>query len=235
MLQRLLFLLGGSLAYEAVADEFVAASGGRNARIAILVQNATGWEKHRAEIISPWIERGMTDYAPILPDENGILDSEAASAELRNATGIFIGGGHTPTYHRLFATEPLGSVICKRYQDGIPVAGVSAGALISVKVCQLTPDETGYDRLKIVQGLGLAQGFVIGVHFTEWNRLPEVLGVMSKTKTRIGFGIDEPACVVCEEGRFARVLGRSVFQIEMMDFEQELYQIEPITGGRPIS
>ena len=224
-MQRLLFLLGGSLAYEVVADEFVAASGGRNARIAILVQNVTGWEKHKAEIISPWIERGITYYAPILPDENGILDSEAASAELRNATGIFIGGGHTPTYHRLFATEPLCSVICERYQDGIPVAGVSAGALISVELCQLTSDETGYDRLEIVQGMGLVKGFVVGVHFTEWNALPEVLMVMSKTRTKFGLGIDEPACVVCENDQFTRVLGRFVHKIEMIDFNDMSYTI----------
>jgi len=222
---RLLYLLGGSTAYEAFADEFVTASGGHDARIAVLAQTGEGWEKHKAEITQPWTRRGVTQYEPIVSGENGLLNLELASAVLYRATGIFIGGGHTPTYHRLFATEPVRTIIRERYQDGIPVAGVSAGALISLEICQLTQDETGSDKLQIVQGLGLAKGFVIGVHFTEWNALSEVLEVMSKTRTMVGLGIDEPACAVCENENFTKVLGRSVHKIEMTDFENMAYGI----------
>jgi cyanophycinase-like exopeptidase len=48
---------------------------------------------------------------------------------------------------------------------------------------------------------------------------------MTRTGTNIGYGIDEPACVICEDGKFARVLGRSVFKIEMTDFDQQVHRI----------
>lgn len=220
-----LFLLGGTPAHKVHTDEFVTAAGGRKAVMAVLAQTRVGWEKYKIEITQPWIERGVSQYIPVTPDESGILDKESASLALQNATGILICGGNTPLNHQLFASEPLRSIIRQKHLTGIPVAGISAGALIALETCQLTPDETGSNELQIVQGLSLTQGFVIGVHFTEWNALPEVLEVMSKTKTKIGFGIDEPACVVCEDGKFARALGKSVFQIEMTDFDKQIHQI----------
>jgi cyanophycinase len=79
-------------------------------------------------------------YDSIAPDEQGVLDLDAVSAKLREATGIFIGGGHTPTYHQLYVTEPIRGMIQERYREGVPVAGVSAGALIALQVCVLFPE-----------------------------------------------------------------------------------------------
>ena len=78
--------------------------------------------------------------------------------------------------------------------------------------------------MEIVEGLHLAKGFIIGVHFTEREALSEVLDTMKATRTRVGIGIDEPACVVCENGEIVKVLGKSVHRIEMTDFESTLYE-----------
>jgi cyanophycinase len=221
-----LYLLGGSPAYAVYADDFVAASGGNSARIAALAQTRTGWEKHKSEIIAPWKQRGVTHYELIAPNEEGMFDTEKAIGLLKNSTGIFISGGHTPTYHKLFAAEPIRSTIQARYQQGIPVAGVSAGALISMEKCQLTTNETGKDCIEIVEGLSLAKGFVIGVHFaeTEGEALSKMLDTMKTTRIEVGIGIDEPACVVCENGEILKVLGKSVHRIEMTDFENTIYE-----------
>jgi cyanophycinase len=125
----LLFLLGGSAAFDVVADVFVPAAGGREARIALLLQGGKTWKKYVSDYARPWEQQGASQYDIIVPDEGGILDIEKTSAILHEATGIFIGGGHTPTYHRLYATEPIRSIIRERYQAGVPVAGVSAGAM----------------------------------------------------------------------------------------------------------
>ncbi len=222
--KTLLYLLGGSLAYAAYADDFVTASGKADAKIAVLVQTSAGWEKHKSEIVGPWMKRGVNQYDLVVPNEKGILDIEKAITILKNATGIFIGGGHTPTYHQLFATEPIRSTIRKQFERGVPVAGVSAGALIVMEKCQLKLDGTGKGRLKIVEGINLANGFVIGVHFTERDAILEVLETMKATQTQVGIGIDEPACVVCENGEIVKILGKSVHRIEMIDFESAIYE-----------
>jgi cyanophycinase len=223
-----LFLLGGSPAYAVYGDEFVSAAGGARAQIAALVQTRAGWEKHYDEITQPWRERGASRFTAITPGPDGELDQTNAAAILRDATGIFIGGGHTPTYHRLFATEPIRTLLRDKFYSGAPLAGISAGALIAMKLCQLTPDETLESETQIAPGLSLASGFAVGVHFSEWDALPEVLEVMAMTKTRIGYGIDEPACLVCENGNVSQVLGKTVYRIEMSDFDNRAYQINPI-------
>ena len=225
MPHRLLFLLGGSAAFDAVAGEFVPAADGCDATIALLMQGGSGWEKYVPEYTQPWIRRGVSRYYPIVPDENGMLDLDAASAKLRKATGIFIGGGHTPTYHRLYATEPIRCVIRESYHKGVPIAGVSAGALVALENCALTSDETGDAALRIVAGLGLVSDLIVGVHFTESNGLPSVLEAMASTRTKTGWGIDEPACAVFEDGRFKGTLGRSVYEIVMTDFESRTYRM----------
>lgn len=226
MVQKL-FLLGGSPAYPAYADEFTAAAGGKDARIAVLVQTRPGWEKYGSEISQPWQERGVTKITAVTPNEQGLLDVEAAVDALQRATGIFICGGKTPVYHRLYASEPLGAVIREKYAAGTPVAGVSAGALLSLEICQFTAEETGGTELEIARGLGLARGFAIGVHYSEWNSQVDVLEVMAKTRTPIAYGIDEPACLVCEDGLPARALGKSVWRIEMDNFEQKVNRVVP--------
>ncbi|MBC8445863.1 MAG: Type 1 glutamine amidotransferase-like domain-containing protein [Chloroflexi bacterium] len=217
--RRLLFFLGGSAAFDVVAEEFVPAAGGCDATIALLMQGGREWQKYVPEYTQPWIRRGVSRYYPIVPGENGRLDLDAVSAKLREATGIFIGGGHTPTYHRLYATEPIRSVLRESYQRGVPIAGVSAGALIAPEICMLPPDETDDGSLQIVDGLGLVSDLIVGVHFTELNALPGVLEAMARTQTRVGWGIDEPACAVFEDGEFKGTLGRSVYEIVMTDFE----------------
>ncbi len=225
MTHRLLFLLGGSAAFDVVAEEFVPAAGGRDATIVLLMQGGHGWEKWVPEYTEPWIRRGVSRYYPIVPDENGTLDLDTVSAKLREATGIFIGGGHTPTYHRLYATEPIRSVLRESYHKGVPIAGVSAGALIAPEICVLPPDETNDGSLQIAAGLGLVSDLIVGVHFTELNALPSVLEAMARTKTRSGWGIDEPACAVFEDGQFKGALGWSVYEMVMTDFEARAYRM----------
>lgn len=223
MSQRRLYLLGGSAAFEAVAEEFVPAAGGREATITLLMQGGSGWEKYVPDYTEPWTRQGVAHHHVIVPDENGAWDIDQVSAKLSEATGIFIGGGHTPTYRHLYATEPLRSIIRERYQAGIPVAGVSAGALISLEDCALDADEVGDDSLKIEAGLGLAGNLVVEVHFTELDRLSNLLEAMVRLGAHAGWGIDDPACLVLEDEKVTRVLGRSVYRVEMVDPAAKTY------------
>lgn len=223
MSQRRLYLLGGSAAFDIVAKEFIPAAGGCEATIALLMQGGSAWEKYVPDYIRPWSKRGLPHYHVIVPDENGGWDLEQVLARLKEATGIFIGGGHTPTYRQLYATEPLCSITRQRYHGGIPVAGVSAGALIALEDCVLEADELGEESLSVKPGLGLVDNLLVEVHFTEQNRLSNLLEAMVKPQAHTGWGIDEPACMVLEDEKLVRVLGRSVYRVEMKDWTTETY------------
>jgi cyanophycinase len=152
-----------------------------------------------------------------VPDDDGQVDRESASTHVREASGIIVGGGDTPTYQRLYATEPLRTVIRDRCLDGVPYAGLSAGALIACDPCVRLPREPTGGRITILPGLGLLQGLLVGVHFNRPGRLPYLLEAMRETGIRIALGIDEAACVVVEDGKPKRVLGSSAYEITLED------------------
>jgi len=233
MARTLLFLLGGSEGtLDLVAEEFVPAAGGRDSSIVLALMGGQGWEDHVPEYTEPWARQGANRHHVIVPGDNGTLDVALASARLREATGILIGGGHTPTYHRLYATEPIRSVIRQQYQKGVPVAGLSAGALIAPDICAMRPSRDATDQpLAIVEGLGLVSDLIVGVHFAERQTLPTVLEAMSRTQTHHGLGIDATACAVLENGRLKRVLGRSVYEITMTDFKTKAHKIAEARQG----
>jgi hypothetical protein len=70
-IRKRLFLLGGTEALDAVADEFAPAAGGCDATIVVLAQSREGWEKHASEYLQPLIQRGVSQHYPIMPDEQG--------------------------------------------------------------------------------------------------------------------------------------------------------------------
>jgi len=233
MVCGLLFLIGGSEGdiLDSVADEFIPAAGGRDANIALLMIGGPEWEAYLPRYVEPWERRGATKHHVIVPGDDGVLDIHTATSRLREATGIFIAGGRTSTYHGLYASEPIRSVIRERYHEGVPVAGLSAGALISPDICVLRPSRNAPDQpLEIVQGLGLVSDLVVEVHFTEGlGTLPSLLEGMSSTLTRRGLGIDASACAVLENGQLKRVLGRSVYEITMTDFGTRSYTMVEVS------
>jgi len=220
---QLTFLLGGSDAYEAMADEFLAAAGGRAARIALLLPDGERLSQRLEHYCEPWTRRGVSAVLPVFPEANGMLNLNHTREILQAATGIFAGGGDTPVYHRLYAGGRQRALIRRRCEQGVPFAGVSAGAMLAMQRCVFLAVETPERTLQVVPGLGLVSELVIGVHYTEQNALPEMIEAMAQTHTRQGLGIDDGACAVFDADRFAGVLGRTVYEIEMQDFERRAY------------
>jgi cyanophycinase-like exopeptidase len=58
---------------------------------------------------------------------------------------------------------------------------------------------------------------------------PLVLETMARTRTALGLGIDEAACALLEDGQLKRVWGRSVYQVEMTDFQSRTYRLTEVT------
>jgi cyanophycinase len=218
---RRLFLLGGSLEiFEDVAKEFIPAACGENAVIALLLSGKPGWEDHVLVYSAPWIQRNIARFNVVVPDkQQKHLDIPATLTLLREATGIFIGGGETPIYRQLYATDPVRNMIIERYRQGVPIAGISAGTLIAPQICPIPPEDTGEPAVRLETGIGLLDNLIVGVHFSEWNALPHVLDAMRQTRTERGLGIDEGACVMLENEQIHHVLGESAYEITMTDFD----------------
>jgi cyanophycinase-like exopeptidase len=54
------------------------------------------------------------------------------------------------------------------------------------------------------------------------------LEAMARTRTALGLAIDEAAYALFEDGQLKRVLGRSVYQLEMTDFQARTYKLTEV-------
>lgn len=223
MRTRTLFLLGGSTAIPQTADAFVRSADGQNSNIVFCVQSKASWEQHEAEYLPPFLKAGVSEYFVLYPHEDGAAFDETEFARLQTASGIFIGGGQTFIYQKIFAVEPMRSIISECYQKGIPVAGMSAGALIVQDACEILLKNKA--RTRVVDGIGLIHDN-IAVHFSEREFLPSLLRQMKFTGNGIGWGLDGDACAVFEDEMFAGKLGGRVYQIMMDNFDVESYSYQ---------
>jgi cyanophycinase len=123
MRDRMLFLFGGNPSLIEANQEFITAAGGNNSRIALLIVNTPGYQKYIPAYTNVWRQIGISAYSIIVPDDQGQLDFDTTEKVLLNATGIYIGGGDTRTYLKLYASDPIKGMLKTCYQNGIPIAG----------------------------------------------------------------------------------------------------------------
>lgn len=121
-------------------------------KIAILFLERDGWEEYMKRYTCVLEEKYIKEfvYLPLNPkSENKILK------ELISCTGIIIGGGETELYRNYIVDTPVGERIKELYNLGVPVAGFSAGALISPANCVIPPIDNSKNKHLFLTGLGL--------------------------------------------------------------------------------
>ena len=147
-------------------------------------------------------------------------DALAASGEahdlLEFATGLFITGGSQLKLSSALGGTPLAEAIRKRHQEGMVVAGTSAGAALLSEHMIALGDSGGTPRRRLVhmaQGLGLTSDLLIDQHFRRRDRLGRLLTALAYNPDPLGVGIDEDTAAVVEPSGMLTVLGAGAVTI----------------------
>ena len=111
------------------------------------------------------------------------------------------------------------------YENGVPIAGNSAGALILPETCLISPLDNEQSVMLFKQGVGLLSNVLISVHYTEWSDQSNLLEGMRTKKVKRGIGIDEQACAVFINGQLAYSLGEAVHEVIFEDDDLDQYTI----------
>jgi len=119
---------------------------------------------------------------------------------IRNARGIFLGGGDQVKLVSTLGGTPLEKAIRDAYMDGAIICGTSAGAAALTKTT-LAGNEVD-DEGKLVEqyigpGLGLL-GYhtLIDTHFTQRRRLYRLFVAIAEFPALMGLGIDEDTALI---------------------------------------
>jgi cyanophycinase len=200
-----LVIIGGNGATPAIWDRFMELAGGDSAVIVYFPTASAGnIDTTDNSSLRTWRERKPKSAVIMHTRSRDTANTDAFVAPLRNATGVWFGGGVqsriTDAYLGTKTEEALKDVL----RRGGVVGGTSAGAAIMTEV-MITG---GNPEATLGKGFGLLPGSVADQHFTQRNRQPRLVGVLAKHPTLVGFGIDEATALIVHGSRNLEVLGR---------------------------
>lgn len=217
-----LMIIGGAedkLRKPTILKDFVAASGGPEARIA-LIPTASSLGDEVVEVYEAVFTRlGAGQVVPVRPESRVDAHDPALVEKLTKATGIFMTGGNQLKLSAILCGTPLGDAIAAARARGVVIAGTSAGASIqsSHMVAFGVGGATAKQRMtQVAAGLGLLDSAVVDQHFDQRNRYGRLLMIVAQSPQLVGIGVDENTCatVTIEDDReILRVSGRGAVTI----------------------
>ena len=198
-------IIGGAedkLGKRAVLGEFVAASGGSEARIAV-IPTASSLGPEVVELYDAVFRKlGAAEVVAVRPESRDDAHDEELVEQLGKATGIFMTGGNQLKLSGVLAGTPVGDAIVEAHRKGVVIGGTSAGASIqsSHMVAFGVGGSTPKQRMtQVAAGLGLLDSSVIDQHFDQRNRYGRLLMIVAQSPSLLGIGVDEDTAAVVED------------------------------------
>lgn len=216
-------IIGGAedkLRRRSILKDFVAASGGTEASIAV-IPTASSLGDEVVEVYDAIFRRlGAAQVTAVRPMSRTDAHDPDLVEMLTKATGIFITGGNQLKLSALICGTPLGDAVLEAHERGVVIAGTSAGAsiqsshMVAFGVGGATPKQR---MTQVAAGLGLVRSCVIDQHFDQRNRYGRLLMIVSQSPQLLGIGIDEDTAAVVDttaDGHeVLRVTGRGAVTI----------------------
>ncbi|WP_442600795.1 GNAT family N-acetyltransferase [Paenibacillus sp. KN14-4R] len=194
-----LFLIGGGPPFTPkLAGTFAELTSRRNAPVVVLIVWREGWEDYQSRYTEQLEKYGVEQFKflplPITPIDKVIH-------HVKQCSGIIIGGGDTNLYADYIVDTPIGGAIKAAYEQGIPVAGFSAGALISPAQCVISAKDNDKEQFQLRKGIGLVEDMVLAVHFSQWEDESHLRLAVQTCQSKANYGIDECSCVYLLNGQ----------------------------------
>lgn len=205
-----LVIVGGGGMPRGLMARFVELAGGENARIVFVPCTETETLSRDPSMIAIWKKLGVASAVVLhTKDRNQANSDEAFLAPLKDATGIWFGGGRqwnlADSYYGTRAHQMMKQVLAR----GGVVGGSSAGASIQASyLCRANPVANfdimapGYER-----GLGFIGGIAIDQHFSQRGRQKDMTQLVNRYPQLLGIGIDESTALIVKKSN-AEIVGR---------------------------
>ncbi len=218
-----LLIIGGAEDKEGdckILREFVRRAGGVNARIVVMTV-ATEMPREVGENYIRVFERlGAEDIRIVDTVQREDASSSTYLEAVEKATGVFFTGGDQARITSILKDTEIDAAIHKRYQEGIIVAGTSAGAAMMPDVMIVEGDSETNPRVNVVEmapGMGFLPGIVVDQHFLQRGRLGRLLSALAQQPAVLGIGIDENTSVVVQNNKLQVVGEGAVTIVDVAD------------------
>jgi cyanophycinase len=207
-----LVIIGGAEEREGdceILREFARLAGGARARLVIISVASDAPEEIAAIYASTFRRLGLRAVRALDIAGRADANADAAVKAIRDATGVFFTGGNQLRITRLLGGTRLDTALHARREEGLVLAGTSAGAAMmsSVMIVGSAPTMTlRAGMVELGSGLGFLPGVLIDQHFEQRGRLRRLLAAIAQHPHELGLGIDENTAAVVE-GHALEVFG----------------------------
>ena len=206
-----LMIVGGGGMPRGLMQQFIEAAGGKDAKLVYVPCAESDAVSRTQRTVTSWKRAGVKHATYIhTKDRNQSNSDEKFLAQLKDATGIWFGGGRQWNFSDSYygtQTHQLMKDVLKR---GGVIGGSSAGASIQANyLARATPIGNskimafGYER----GGLGFISGVAIDQHFSQRRRHKDMTQLVDTHPQLLGIGIDEATAIIVQKSK-AKVVGR---------------------------
>jgi len=205
-----LLVVGGALRDTAIVRSFIDLAGGPEALIVVVptAGDADPYDDRNAGL-EQFLALGATNLRVLHTRDPAVADSEAFTAPLREAGGVwFIGGRQWRLADAYLGTRAEAEFRGVLARGGV-VGGSSAGA--SILGSYLVRGDTESNTVMMGDhevGFGLLRNTAIDQHLLARNRQFDLVDVIRTYPELLGIGIDEDTAIVVRGNRF-EVIGQS--------------------------
>ncbi|XZE32699.1 cyanophycinase [Pirellulaceae bacterium SH501] len=224
-----LLIVGGGGMPNGMMDQFCELAGGpENAKLVYVPCEENDEVADEQPIIESWRKRGIKHATLVhTKDRMKAKEDEEFLKPLRDATGIWFGGGRQWNFADSYYGTTAHRLMKEVLQRGGVIGGSSAGASIQARyLARATPIENfnimapGYER----GGLGFLDGVAIDQHFTQRGRQRDMTQLVNRYPQLLGIGIDETTAIIVS-GSKATVTGKG--KVYFYDRRQAVYPDRP--------
>lgn len=198
-----------------ILRRFVELAGGGSARI-VIIAVASG---HPAEVAAGYVDvftgLGAQSVRKLSISHRGHANHANAVEVIKKATGIFFTGGNQVRITSLLGGTKLDTILHRRHEEGLVLAGTSAGAAMMSSVMIIGGLTENFFRVGIVElssGMEFISGVLIDQHFEQRGRLRRLLSAVAQHPHDIGLGVDENTAAVVRDG-ILEVIGENTVTV----------------------
>jgi cyanophycinase len=213
-----LIIIGGAEEREGrseILSEFVRLAGGAHARV-VVISVASEVPTEVAPLYVDIFRRlGVEQVRALDICSRQEANAAEAAAAVCDATGVFFTGGNQLRITRLLGGTRLDSELHRCHEEGLVLAGTSAGAAMMSAVMIVGNAPTMTLRAGMVElgsGMSFLPGVLIDQHFEQRGRMRRLLAAIAQHPHELGLGIDENTAVVVR-GHTLEVIGEGAVTI----------------------
>ncbi|MDT8340800.1 MAG: cyanophycinase [Longimicrobiales bacterium] len=209
-----LVVVGGALQDRAIVERFIQLAGGPDAPI-VVVPTAGGAEAYGeyCSCLEFLRAAGATDLTVVHTYDPAEADSEAFTAPIRRARGVWFGGGRQWRLVDAYGGTASEAAFREVLDRGGVIGGSSAGA--SIQGSLLVRGDTRSNTVMLgdhQRGFGYLRNVGIDQHLLMRNRHFDMLEVIEAHPDLLGIGLDENTAIVVQ-GDQAEVMGQGYVAI----------------------